>query len=345
MATRKVPVVTIVTAAPDRPWLWGSIVAGCCLVLAYASLRETADGPVATDSVFSVATGATATTPAPMSSPTTLAPVNSWEGTDVAGDVHLDGAGNIIPDSSLRELFDYIRSSVGQIDTAQMRMYLLDIGRQRKLIDAQLTQLGGLFTRYLDYIQAVSSIKTESADIGSLRKTYEARYWMRREILGFVMAEGFFSSSEAEDRYVLDRMEIMADKGLTAEQRAQRLAALSATEPAERRAALQPSQDLLELRSRTEQMRQAGASVEQIQSMRVGLVGAEAAERLKALDQEQADWARRMQALEAARQNILADPNIAPDDKQRRIDDVITRDFSGPEALRASALLGVAGNS
>jgi len=176
-----------------------------------------------------------------------------------------------------------------------------------------------------------------------MRKVLEARYWMRRDLLGFVMAEGFFSGSEAEDRYTLDRMDVMADKSLTAEQRAQRLAALSATEPADRRAALQPSQALIDLSSRTEQMRQTGASPEQIQAMRVQSVGVEAADRLKTLDQEQATWSQRMQALEAARQEILSDPNAAADDKQRRIDALVDRDFSGPEALRARAILSIAG--
>lgn len=330
------------SVATDRPWFWGAVVAGG-LLIAYVSLRDTADdGKVAADTTLSAATSAR---PSSVSSALSLVPVRSWEGTEVAGEVHFDGAGNIIPDRALLELFDYVRSAVGEIDTPQMHAHLLDIARQRQLTAEQRVALDGLFSKYLDYLHAVSSIKGESSDIGSLRKIYEARYWMRREMLGFAMAEAFFSGSEAEDRFTLDRMEILADKGLTDEQRSQRLAALSAAEPAERRAALQPSQNLLELRNRTEQMRQAGASVEQIQSMRVGLVGTEAAERLKALDQEQAAWARRMQVLEAGRQHILADPNIPVDDRQRRIDELVARDFSGPEALRASAILGAAGSS
>lgn len=325
-----------------RSWLLGTIFAASCVVLAYVILQEKADTDgVAADTMMSMVTVDKSKS---LSSSTTPIPVNSWEGTDVAGDIHLDGAGNIIPDEALHELFDYIRSAVGQIDTVQMRAHLLDAGRQRKLIVAQLAQLDGLFSKYLDYLQAVSNIQLETSDVGSMRKVLDARHWMRRELLGFAMAEGFFSGSEAEDRYVLDRMEVMADKALTAEQRAQRLAVLSAAEPAERRAALQPSQDLIDLRSRTEQMRQAGASAEQIQAMRVQFVGTAAAERLMALDQAQATWGRRLQALEAARQNILSDLNVAADDKQRRINLLVDRDFSGPEALRARAILGIADN-
>lgn len=332
MDARKFPV------AADRPWFWGAVIAGG-LLIAYVSLPDTADGgKVAADATLSAASSAR---PSSVSSELSLVPVKSWEGTEVAGDVRLDGAGNIIPDRALLELFDYVRSAVGEIDTPQMHAHLLDIGRQRQLTAAQRAALDGLFGKYLDYLHAVSGIKTESSDIGSLRKTYEARYWMRREMLGFAMAEAFFSGSEAEDRFTLDRMEILADKGLTDAQRSQRLTALSAAEPAERRAALQPSQNLLDLSNKTEQMRQAGASVEQIQAMRVGLVGSEAAERLKALDQEQADWARRMQALEAGRRNVLLDSNIPAYDKQMRINELVLRDFSGPEALRARAILGM----
>ncbi len=277
--------------------------------------------------------------------PTLLAPVPSWEGTEVAGDIHLDGAGNIIPDHALRTLFDYMLSAIDEISDQQIRAHLLDVGRHHQLTDAQLAELDGLFSKYRDYLRAASAIKSDSSNLADLRKAFDARHWMRRDMLGFEMADGFFAGSEVQDRYQLDRMEVMNDVTLTNEQRAQRLeAVIAAEEPAEVHAARQPSRDLVELQKTTDQMRKAGASADDIQAMRVQSVGTAAAERLSALDQEQTVWNQRVQTLGAARRQILSDPAVADADKQSRIDDYLDQNFSGTEALRARALLGLKQN-
>lgn len=315
-----------------------ALIAGS-LALACAALRDPAEGrddPAGR----ALMAGTAAATPAAATQFAAAVPeVSSWLGIESAGGIRLDGTGGIIPDSALRELFDHVHSAVGQLDMAGMQAVLQAIGRQHRLLETQLAHLDAMFAKYLDYLRAVSGIRLEGADIASMRKAMEERYWLRRNLLGLAMADGFFAASEAEDRNALARMEVIADKTLSVDQRASRLAALVAEEPAGQRAALQLTRDLSDLAGRTGQLRQAGAGVAEIQALRVQMVGSEAAERFNALDKEQAAWDRRMRTLVDVRQNLWGDPNVPAADRQRRLEDIIARDFRGPEILRARAIL------
>lgn len=155
------------------------------------------------------------------------------------------------------------------------------------------------------------------------------------------MADGFFGASEAQDRYQLGVLEIVNDKSLNDDERRRRLAALKSDAPTEVIAARQPSETLQSLEERTAALRKAGADESQIESLRMQSLGPEAAARLRTLDQENDAWSQRMSALRQARSQVLADAGIAQTDKQHAIDDYIDKNFSGPEAIRARALLSL----
>jgi lipase chaperone LimK len=264
----------------------------------------------------------------------------SWQGTEVDGDIHLDARGNLIPDRALRDLFDYLLTARGELSLEQIRQRLSAVGHAHGLNAAQLEQLSSMFGRYLDYLDALPQVALQGTDVDSLRRTYEARRALRRGALGIEMAEGFFAEDEARDRYEIDTVAIRQDRSLKPDARASALAALRRSEaPPALREADQRSATVIDLAAETDRLRAAGADAAAIQALREREVGSEAAQRLADLDASRAQWQQRVDALRSARDAIMANQGLAPEDRQRQVDALIARDFTEPEALRLQAQL------
>lgn len=325
---------------------WLPVAAAAALVLALLILGDQPQGTPSLPLSSAARPDPSPTTAAPSAPQSTaaVAPlplVKSWQGTEVAGDIHLDAAGNVIPDEDLHELFDYLLSASNVLSPEQIRQHLLTVGHRHALGNAALAQLDGLFARYNDYRAAAARLPADGSDPAAMRRSFEDRHRLREQKLGPQMAEGFFGDSEAQDRYQLAVLDLVNDKSLSDGERQRRLAALKDRAPADVVAARQPSETLQSLQEQTEALRKSGADESQIEALRMQTLGPEAAARLQAVDQENAAWNQRMQALRQTRSQILADAGIAQADKQHAIDDYIDKNFSGPEAIRARALLSL----
>lgn len=332
-------------AAPPLPLLpfAGAAALILALLIAHGVPQGTSLAPVVPAAPIAPATGATREPETKRSDPVVapLPAVSSWQGTEVEGDIHLDAAGNLVPDHELHELFDYLLTASNVLQPEQIRQHLLAIGRQHALPGFAMMQLDGLFARYNDYRAAAAALPTDNSGPEAMQHAFEDRHRLREEKLGPQMANGFFGASEAQDRYQLAVLEIVNDKTLGNDERQRRLAALKGDAPTEVIAARQPSETLQALQDRTDALRKAGADEAQIEALRIQSVGPEAAARMRSLDAENAAWNQRMGALRQTRSQILADAGIAQSDKQHAIDDYIDKNFSGPEAIRARALLSL----
>lgn len=265
--------------------------------------------------------------------------VPSWQDTEIDGDIHFDASGELIPDLALRQFYDYLLTAIGQLPEAQIVQQLRNIGQSRHFNDRQMTALTALFQHYIDYQKAAAALRADRTDWAGLTQVYQARYQLRRDTLGLRAADGFFAESEAYDRYVLAKIEIDNDKTLSPSARAARLAAARTQAPAEVRENEAADATLTALADVADQVRQQGGDAAQLRIAREQIVGAEAAERLQALDDENADWNRRLSALRANKRQLDVTPGLTADDKQRQLDALIARGFSGPDAVRARSLL------
>jgi len=265
--------------------------------------------------------------------------VPSWQDTEIDGDIHFDASGELIPDLALRQFYDYLLTAIGQLPEAQIVQQLRNIGQSRHFNDRQMAALTALFQHYIDYQKAAAALRAERTDWAGLTQVYQARYQLRRDTLGLRAADGFFADSEAYDRYVLAKIEIDNDKTLSPSARAARLAAARTQAPAEVRENEAAAATLTELADVADQVRQQGGDAAQLRIARERIVGAEAAERLQALDDENADWNRRLDALRTSKHQLDVTRGLSADDKQRQLDALIARGFSGPDAVRARALL------
>jgi len=265
--------------------------------------------------------------------------VPSWQNTEIDGDIHFDRSGELIPDLALRDLFDYLLTAIGQLPEAQIVQQLRNIGAARHLSERQLAAVVELFLRYIEYQKAAADLRADSTDFSGLSRVYEQRYQLRRDKLGLRAADGFFADSEAYDRYVLAKLAIDNDKSLSPQERAARLADARSRAPQEVRANEELAEKLDSLAAADAQVRKAGGGAAELRIARERIVGAEAAARLQTLDEEEADWNRRLDAVRAGKRQLDGTAGLSVDDRQRQLDRLIAANFSGPDAVRAKALL------
>ncbi len=262
----------------------------------------------------------------------------SHRGTALDGAVTLDGDGRVVPDRDLKRLFEYFLAGLGRASPEALRERLRAAISDRGLPTAAVTEVLALFDRYLDYREALGGLESPGTDAASLRAAFEARHQLRREVLGPAVADGLFAREEAIDRYALEKRSIMQNEQLTPQQRQRRLALIEQQLPADVRQAREQTRVALALRERTQALREAGASEARIHALRQEMVGAEAAQRLSALEQQREDWQQRLETYRQERQRIATSQGLAPADREAALERLLTGHFDEHEARRVRAL-------
>jgi len=262
----------------------------------------------------------------------------SQAGTQVDGGVTIGPDGHVVPDLKLRRLFEYFLTGMGRASIPQLRALLARNLKSRDLPPGAAREALSMFDRYMEYRRALGSLSSPGQGADGLQAALDARYNLRRRILGRTMAEGFFSREEAIDRYAIESRRIRASDDMSAAEKQRRLNLLEQQLPPEVREAQERSRTIVNMDRKIQKLRQSGAGEAEIHAAREQMVGTEAAERLAQLDRKRAQWKQRMADYRKARQRIMASDGLAPEDKQAAIDQLIKDRFSKQEAIRVRAL-------
>lgn len=262
----------------------------------------------------------------------------SLQGTEVPGEGLLDAQGQLIVSRSLRDLFDYFLSSRGEqadaVLDARIRAYL-----RHKLPAAAADQALVLLDAYLNYLQKVDGT-IQQAQAGRPLSPVErlsTLQRLRRESMSPQAVAAFFGDEEQYDQYTVDKIVVLEDTALTPIQKSQKLKTLRESLPKSLRVNLDAAEVSQSLTAVTDDWRQRGGSVAELRALRENIVGAEAAQRLEALDRDNAQWDARVQAYLQARASILADAALSQAMKQQKIEAMLQAGFNGTEQLRVQA--------
>ena len=189
------------------------------------------------------------------------------------------------------------------------------------------TRALALAERYVDYRVALGSVKppADPGDPRALRSALEARQKVRERHFSAEEYEALFAQGDALDRYTVARLEIERNTSLTA---AQKQAALRQAEqelgPQEVAQRAQATAHLT-VAEQTAAWNAQGLGDNERYAQRAAVHGAEAAQRLARLDQEERDWQARLgqyanarnQALNPAQLQQLRDQLFTPAEQLR----------------------------
>lgn len=249
----------------------------------------------------------------------------------------VDGNGNLIPTSSLRQLFEYYLSALGE---EPLRQLVARIEQELSALDEPAhSEALNILGNYLDYKLALGDLESsygqEAADsLLDTRRRMQEIHALRRTWLDADTAEAFFADEEAVDRFQLEQRRIADDESLTAEQRSRAVAAAEQDLPATVRRAREDTRRFAEY----EQARQELAGdPDALAAWREEAFGAEISQQLAEVEARRKDWDQRWQAYSQERRE-LDSAGLAGPEREAAIEDLRNRYFSGPERARAQAL-------
>ncbi|HSC81979.1 MAG TPA: lipase secretion chaperone, partial [Pseudomonas sp.] len=318
------------------------------LPLYFSPAEETPATPLAAapsstqTSQTNAATAAPEETAAPAPGPVLAAGVSplpaSFSGTQVDGRFEVDQAGNLLISQDIRRLFDYFLSAIGEEPVANSVKRLQAYIRSQLQNPAQEQALN-LLAQYLDYKRQLIALERDLPQLASLdamRQREQAVQSLRASIFSMEVHQAFFAEEEAYNQFTLQRLAIRQDQSLDDRQKAAALDQLRNSLPQALQDAIVP-QLQSELHQQTAALQAQGASPQQIQQLRLQLVGAEATARLEALDQQRQHWQQRLSDYRQEKARIETNQGLNDSDKQAAIARLAEEHFDQQERLRLQA--------
>lgn len=230
----------------------------------------------------------------------------SLRGTSLDGDWGVDAHGQLQPSRALRRRFDQLLTTQGEVSRDELGVWLRNKATQD--VGANAAQaISDVWHRYLllegqDYRYTIRPNDPES-----LRWALQERQVKRRELLGHAWAHAFYAEEEAVFTEIL----------------ASRHSASAATPSAATHAA------------------QPHLSAAQTHAMRSAEFGVAAADRLAALDREEAQWQARLAQARAQWASTRNAVHLSATQQEDSFAQWLAAHFDAQERVRIQALLGL----
>lgn len=248
-----------------------------------------------------------------------------------------------LPNEALKRMFDYYLSALGEADEASV-LHQIGLEIDKNLSGAHARAARQLLGKYVGYKKALADLEqslgrdgqTSEGGIDSIRKRFEGMRQLREKFFDPREHQEMFGFEEAYDRVALSQLEITQNGQLSDAQKAARLSALQASMPAAVKADLEAPRQVARLQDKVMQLREQGASDDEVYRLRAQTFNPEAAARLAEVDREEAAWKNRMAHYQAARQQILQSES-SPAQQQAALQQLQLKQFSAEERPRLAA--------
>lgn len=274
---------------------------------------------------------------APPPTTTTAQFAGSLKGTQVDGNVRATANGELVIDEELLRLFDYYLATLGERDLKAVRSAIAGELQQRLSGKALQTALD-LFERYLQYKTAMGELEKQlGTKAGKLPDRLAALRELRQRFFSPQENQGLFGRVDTYDDFTLKRLQLLADNSLSAEAKSKQLRELENQLPPELKEARQAPVQHIVLAEAEAALRKQGKGEQDIYVLRAQMVGQAAADRLAALDQEQAQWQARIENYQQERRQVLADANRSEQQKQAAVAELAASRFNAQEQKRLGA--------
>ena len=250
--------------------------------------------------------------------------------------------GSLLINKDVRDFFEFYLAA---IDEEGLDKILLRINRDLtiQLSGDALQQANELLRNYIDYKISLAELEgsiagsTAKLDITELKRRHDTINSLRDEYMGKEVAEIFFAQDEVYDNYMLSRIEVIQNKGLTADEKKRALVEIELLLPEEKRVKRAQSTQHLRLSTAVDDLRKNGASESEVYQLRSETVGSEAAGRLAKLDEKRALWQQRLDEYVTERDQIKLS-GLSYQEQIIAISDLVEQRFQGREQIRVRAL-------
>lgn len=272
------------------------------------------------------------------------------EGTIMQQALALDEEGNLRVSSDLKRIFDFFLSTIEE-ENLDIILKRIEEYLSYSLEEPALGQALDIMNQYVAFKKALFDFEVERSEtlqqimaqnggdkgamyLALLKEQLAAQKDMRSLHMSPEVHQAFYADEEAYDDYSLARMEVSANNALSEAEKQARYAEIDANAPADIVEARAEAQITDILKAKTETLKQQGASQQEIKQLRTDMLGVEAAERFETLDQERADWNKRIESYLQQRQAILENGGLSQDIKESQIHTLKEKSFDERERIR-----------
>lgn len=275
----------------------------------------------------------------------------SLSGASANWNVAANAQGKLILTADLAALFEFFLSAHTEEGLAT------SLGRIEEYLRSQLPEAAAaeamnILRGYLAYKQGLTRFEpstdrasnaqdAQMATVADVKAAMARRSAARRQHLGAEVADVFFKNDEAYDSYTVQRLEAQANTTLSAADREAAILAAEQLLPPDKRARVQQERKEAELNLRIAALQAQGGNADTILKLRTELYGAQEAQRLAVVDQEQAAWVARLQNYRAAVASIQNQAGLSADAKAMSIDELGKARFSAEELREVRILEGI----
>jgi lipase chaperone LimK len=217
--------------------------------------------------------------------------------------LELDQNGNLLVDFKLKNLFEYYLSSLGE-ETIERVVLRIKLDLEHQLDDGNLDRGIELLESYLQYRNHLGILKNDYAltnpeaqfSLESVISMHNQAAEARHAFFDEEAITGFFQQEDDYNRYTLARAEVNADPNLTPEEKQVFIEDIEANAPEWLTSLNSKSKSFSTTRDTLSQLKNTGASEEEIAQVIFERYGLEAAERMSALEERRAQWSKRLAA-------------------------------------------------
>ena len=264
----------------------------------------------------------------------------SQKDTQINCQIRTDSSNRLMVNEQTKDCFEYFITQYGEKSIEQIKAdFITYIKMSYK--DPVMSQLNDLWSRYMQYREQLGNMQPPAGldpknqdDPKYFRSIISNTHSLRKKFFSDYEIEGLFGTQDTYDTYTVDRMEVMNDSKLTAEQKAVKLKELFNQLPEDWQENLKQINQLEELRHLTAEIKARGGSAAEIRQMRTNLVGPEATARLENLDVQRGQWKEQVTHFLSERDNIMQS-SMSDSAKQSALEQLRNQSFStAPERLR-----------
>jgi len=258
--------------------------------------------------------------------------------------LHSDAQGNLILSADILHLFEFYLTALSE-ESLEVCLNRISRDLAAQLQGAALEQARDLLRRYLDFKIALGDLHNLPAIMDSQgRYALDAIQLRQQQVRA--LRQQHFSSSEYPvffqeqddyDAFMQQQLQLAEDQTLDAGQRQEAIAQLEQQLPESIRQAREEATRETRLYEQVERMKQQGASAEQLFQLRAQVLGHEAATALAQLDEQHAQWNKRLASYEQERAAI-EQSGLSPQDKQSAVASLIEQRFQPDERPQVEAL-------
>jgi lipase chaperone LimK len=223
----------------------------------------------------------------------------SLSGSVMDGALTLGAGGHYVPDVRSRQLFDWALSATGEVREDILEQRLTDYVRASLVPPAQAEALDVL-GRYLNYRRAGSQLLPASDAATRLQEVIA----LRAQFFTPSEHQALFGAEEARAQVAVAQM-VVAGSQATDSDKSAAAARIAANLPPAAKQAQDAARAPVLAFQQEAAMRAAGASADSIDAFRRQTFGDDAADRLKALDADNAAFAQTLTALQGERATLL----------------------------------------